>query len=230
VRDFAHAAAPTRSTRSRRPGADRLEIDALGLDAMDRRYLTDDRRPLRRRPGRDRDARAGLSEPRDTLEDVIEPYLIQLGLIARTARGRCLNGRGWQHSGSIRPRAPVGPVRSRGEIMDVACRLLALQASRQPRSRLFQTGDLALPSGPDRYLHDPLRTTALDPNGYGSTGLSPVAKDAGVDCFIVYPTVSRDSGMNSDLIPATARKRARSSASSPVSQALAGSSRRCTGR
>jgi len=42
---------------------------------------------------------AGLSEPRDTLEDVIEPYLIQLGLIARTARGRCLNGRGYAHLG-----------------------------------------------------------------------------------------------------------------------------------
>src|SRR3546814_8105506 len=40
---------------------------------------------------------AGLSEPRDTIEEVIEPYLIQLGLIARTARGRCLNGRGWTH-------------------------------------------------------------------------------------------------------------------------------------
>jgi Holliday junction DNA helicase RuvB len=46
---------------------------------------------------------AGLSEPRDTLEDVIEPFLIQLGLIARTARGRCLNGRGWTHLGLPQP-------------------------------------------------------------------------------------------------------------------------------
>jgi Holliday junction DNA helicase RuvB len=46
---------------------------------------------------------AGLSEPRDTIEDVIEPYLIQLGLIARTARGRCLNGRGWSHLGLAPP-------------------------------------------------------------------------------------------------------------------------------
>jgi hypothetical protein len=45
----------------------------------------------------------------------------------------------------------------------------------------------------------PLPTTALNPNGYGSTGLSPVAKDPPVDCFYVYPTVSRDRGMNSDL-------------------------------
>jgi len=46
---------------------------------------------------------AGLSEPRDTLEEVVEPYLIQLGLIARTARGRCLNGRGWTHLGLTPP-------------------------------------------------------------------------------------------------------------------------------
>ena len=42
---------------------------------------------------------AGLSEPRDTIEDVVEPYLLQLGLIARTARGRQLNPPGWKHLG-----------------------------------------------------------------------------------------------------------------------------------
>ena len=47
----------------------------------------------------------------------------------------------------------------------------------------------------------PLPTVAVNPNGYGSNGLSPVATDAGVDCFVVYPTVSRDTGMNSDLVP-----------------------------
>lgn len=47
----------------------------------------------------------------------------------------------------------------------------------------------------------PLPTVAVNPNGYGSNGLSPVASDAGVDCFVVYPTVSRDTGMNSDLVP-----------------------------
>lgn len=45
----------------------------------------------------------------------------------------------------------------------------------------------------------PLLTTALNPNGFGSTGPSRVAKDAPVDCFYVYPTVSADRGMNSDL-------------------------------
>jgi Holliday junction DNA helicase RuvB len=47
---------------------------------------------------------AGLAEPRDTIEDVIEPYLIQLGLLARTARGRCLNDGGWEHLGLAIPR------------------------------------------------------------------------------------------------------------------------------
>src|SRR5690348_8798665 len=48
----------------------------------------------------------------------------------------------------------------------------------------------------------PLATTALNPNGYGSNGQSNVAKDPPLDCFYVYPTVSRDQGMNSDLKPA----------------------------
>ena len=54
----------------------------------------------------------------------------------------------------------------------------------------------------------PLRTTALTPNGYGSTGLSSVAKDPKIDCFIVYPTVSRDSGLNSDLQPGDGEEKA----------------------
>jgi hypothetical protein len=45
----------------------------------------------------------------------------------------------------------------------------------------------------------PLATTALNPNGYGSSGLSAVAKDPPLDCFYVYPTVSNDQGMNSDV-------------------------------
>ena len=55
---------------------------------------------------------------------------------------------------------------------------------------------------------EPLKTTALNPNGYGSSGLSEVAKDPGIDCFIVYPTVSRDAGMNSDLNPGGGEEKA----------------------
>src|SRR5207253_1624297 len=51
----------------------------------------------------------------------------------------------------------------------------------------------------------PLATTALSPNGYGPTALSSVAKNPSLDCFYVYPTVSRDQGMNSDLNPVEER-------------------------
>lgn len=57
---------------------------------------------------------------------------------------------------------------------------------------------LCLPGRTD-VCSTPLATTALNPNGYGSTGQSAVAKDPPLDCFYVYPTVSRDEGMNSDL-------------------------------
>ena len=58
---------------------------------------------------------------------------------------------------------------------------------------------LCLPDRSD-VCSTPLPTTALNPNGYGSVGRSTVAKDPPIDCFYVYPTVSRDSGMNSDLL------------------------------
>jgi len=81
----------------------RLEVDRLGLDAMDRRYLTMIAGIYKGGPVGVETLAAGLSEPRDTIEEVIEPYLIQLGLVARTARGRCLNDRAWQHLGITPP-------------------------------------------------------------------------------------------------------------------------------
>jgi Holliday junction DNA helicase RuvB len=104
VRDFAHASgalAIDAAAADRALG--RLEIDALGLDAMDRRYLMMIGELYGGGPVGIETLAAGLSEPRDTLEDVVEPYLIQLGLIARTARGRCLNARGWSHLGLAPP-------------------------------------------------------------------------------------------------------------------------------
>ena len=83
----------------------RLEVDSLGLDAQDRRYLSMIADIYKGGPVGVETLAAGLSEPRDTIEEVIEPYLIQLGLVARTARGRCLNDGGWKHLG-IAP--PVG--------------------------------------------------------------------------------------------------------------------------
>ena len=100
VRDFAHAAGAEAIDEGVADRAlTRLEIDRLGLDAMDRRYLMMIADLYGGGPVGIETLAAGLSEPRDTLEDVIEPYLIQLGLVARTARGRCLNGRGWTHLG-----------------------------------------------------------------------------------------------------------------------------------
>ena len=104
VRDFAHVAGDGVVTREVADAAlTRLEVDALGLDAMDRRYLHMIADIYKGGPVGVETLAAGLAEPRDTIEDVVEPFLIQLGLVARTARGRCLNDRGWQHLGLAPP-------------------------------------------------------------------------------------------------------------------------------
>ena len=106
VRDFADVAgAEIVDARTADAALNRLEVDALGLDAMDRRYLMMIADIYRGGPVGVETLAAGLSEPRDTIEEVIEPYLIQLGLVARTARGRCMNAGGWKHLG-LNP--PVG--------------------------------------------------------------------------------------------------------------------------
>jgi Holliday junction DNA helicase RuvB len=105
VRDFAQSAGAKQVDAKVADGAlTRMEVDALGLDAMDRRYLHMIADIYKGGPVGVETLAAGLSEPRDTIEEVIEPYLIQLGLVARTARGRCLNGRGWTHLGLPPPR------------------------------------------------------------------------------------------------------------------------------
>ena len=104
VRDFAHVAGDGVVNREIADNAlTRLEVDKLGLDAMDRRYLSMIADIYKGGPVGVETLAAGLSEPRDTIEEVIEPYLIQLGLVARTARGRCLNDRAWQHLGLAPP-------------------------------------------------------------------------------------------------------------------------------
>ena len=100
VRDFADVAgAAMVDAKIADAALTRLEVDGLGLDAMDRRYLMMIADIYKGGPVGVETLAAGLSEPRDTIEEVIEPYLIQLGLVARTARGRCLNGPGWKHLG-----------------------------------------------------------------------------------------------------------------------------------
>jgi holliday junction DNA helicase RuvB len=75
----------------------RLEVDQLGLDALDRRYLTCVARNYGGGPVGADTLAAALSEQRDTLEEVVEPYLLQQGLLQRTPRGRLLTRLAWQH-------------------------------------------------------------------------------------------------------------------------------------
>ena len=115
VRDFAHVAGDGMVTaRIADEALTRLEVDSLGLDAMDRRYLHMIADIYKGGPVGVETLSAGLAEPRDTVEEVLEPYLIQLGLIARTARGRCLNDRGWQHLGLTPPPAAQVPPQQDG--------------------------------------------------------------------------------------------------------------------
>ncbi|MET1754232.1 Holliday junction branch migration DNA helicase RuvB [Novosphingobium sp. RD2P27] len=116
VRDFAHVAGSERITREIADDSlTRLEVDALGLDAQDRRYLMMIADIYRGGPVGVETLAAGLSEPRDTIEEVVEPYLIQLGLVARTARGRCLNDAGWRHLGLAPPSGGQGGLFEAGE-------------------------------------------------------------------------------------------------------------------
>ncbi len=82
----------------------RLDVDALGLDAMDRRYLACIAQHYGGGPVGVETLAAALAEERDTLEDVIEPFLIQQGLIQRTPRGRMISDTGYRQMNLPIPR------------------------------------------------------------------------------------------------------------------------------
>ena len=82
----------------------RLEVDRLGFDAMDRRYLSMIAEHYAGGPVGVETLAAALSEQRDVLEEVIEPYLIQQGLLQRTPRGRMLTEGGYRHLGLTAPK------------------------------------------------------------------------------------------------------------------------------
>ncbi|WP_437895058.1 Holliday junction branch migration DNA helicase RuvB [Sorangium sp. So ce124] len=109
VRDFAEVLGDGAITMDiARKTAERLEIDAAGLDEMDRRLLRVivdhyDGGPV----GIDTLA-AALSEPRDTIEDVYEPFLLQQGFVGRTPRGRVATRRAYEHLGIAAPAAKQG--------------------------------------------------------------------------------------------------------------------------
>src|SRR5271154_6226363 len=104
VRDFASVAGASSIDRA---VADKalaaLEVDAAGWDAVDRRYLTTIVMHYSGGPVGVETLAAGLSEPRDAIEDIIEPYLIQCGFLQRTPRGRLVTGHGFRHLGLPEP-------------------------------------------------------------------------------------------------------------------------------
>ena len=104
VRDFAAvagAAAIDRAIADKALAA--LEVDAAGLDAMDRRYLSTIAVNYGGGPVGVETLAAALSEPRDAIEDIIEPYLIQCGLLQRTPRGRLTTAHAFRHLGLPEP-------------------------------------------------------------------------------------------------------------------------------
>src|SRR5512146_691036 len=104
VRDFASAADANSIDRKIADHAlSALEVDAAGLDAMDRRYVTRVARNYGGGPVGVETMAAALSEPRDAIEDIIEPYLIQCGYLQRTPRGRLLTTHAFRHLGLAEP-------------------------------------------------------------------------------------------------------------------------------
>ncbi len=84
----------------------RLGVDHLGLDSADRRYLRLLAENYGGGPVGVETIAAALSEARDAIEEVIEPFLLQQGLIMRTPRGRMLAAKAWKHLGLDAPRSP----------------------------------------------------------------------------------------------------------------------------
>jgi Holliday junction DNA helicase RuvB len=105
VRDFAAVAKATAIDAALADQAlMRLEVDGRGFDAMDRRYLSMIAEHYTGGPVGVETLAAALSEQRDVLEEVIEPYLIQQGLLQRTPRGRMMTETGYKHLGLTVPK------------------------------------------------------------------------------------------------------------------------------
>ena len=104
VRDFADVMGNGEITQEIAPMAlDRLEIDELGLDSNDRRMLEMIIKGYSGGPVGLETLASALGEETVTLEDVCEPYLMQLGFLARTPRGRCATALAYQHLGYQQP-------------------------------------------------------------------------------------------------------------------------------
>jgi holliday junction DNA helicase RuvB len=107
VVDFALVEGDGRLTRALADNAlTRLGVDHLGLDGADRRYLSLIAENYAGGPVGAETLSAALSEARDSIEEVIEPFLLQQGLIQRTPRGRMLAAKAWAHLGLPQPNPP----------------------------------------------------------------------------------------------------------------------------
>ncbi|CAH1654700.1 Holliday junction branch migration DNA helicase RuvB [Chelatococcus asaccharovorans] len=104
VRDFALVDGDATVTRSVADKAlSLLDVDGVGLDLMDRRYLTMIATSFGGGPVGIETIAAALSEPRDAIEEIIEPFLIQKGFVQRTPRGRMLTPHAFRHLGLAEP-------------------------------------------------------------------------------------------------------------------------------
>jgi Holliday junction DNA helicase RuvB len=104
VRDFASVSgASAVDAKIADKALSQLEVDGRGLDALDHRYLRIIAVNYGGGPVGIETIAAGLSEPRDAIEEIIEPYLLQQGFIARTPRGRVLTGQAFAHLGLDAP-------------------------------------------------------------------------------------------------------------------------------
>lgn len=95
-----------------------LEVDNEGLDSADRRYLQFIAQHYGGGPVGVDTIAAGLSEQRDTLEDTIEPYLLQRGFLQRTSRGRMLTDTAYRHLGLNAPTRHATPYDIQGDLLD----------------------------------------------------------------------------------------------------------------
>jgi holliday junction DNA helicase RuvB len=86
-----------------------LEVDSEGLDALDHRYINCIAKGYDGGPVGIETISAALSEPRDALEEIVEPYLLQQGFIGRTPRGRVLTARAYRHMGLSAPSRMSSP-------------------------------------------------------------------------------------------------------------------------
>jgi Holliday junction DNA helicase RuvB len=109
VRDFALVEGAPGITREVADSALRfLDVDPIGLDQMDRKYLSTIASSFGGGPVGIETIAAALSEPRDAIEEIIEPFLIQRGFVQRTPRGRVLTAHAFRHLGLPEPkRDPV---------------------------------------------------------------------------------------------------------------------------